>query len=247
MENHPLSGSREAQNLPPSYRGPRADILLELKRAPGLTARDLGDRLGLSLNAVRHHLKELEAEQVIEYRREQRGVGAPAFAYLLTPAGEGLFPRRYEALVTEVLARLQDPAGRSALLDAVEARYAALARRLEAELADAPAEERVARVTRILTDEGYMAEWAQAGDRLTLREHNCAIHAAAEQVPEICDAEARFLSQVLGGQVERRSHILTGCGSCEYSIHIPGAPSAPVPIGRRGPAASSGSGPGPVA
>ena len=55
-------------------------LLVALKRAGSLTARELGDQLGLSSNAIRHHLKELEAEGVVRYRREQRGVGAPTFA-----------------------------------------------------------------------------------------------------------------------------------------------------------------------
>src|ERR1041384_2402465 len=62
---------------PPAHKGLRGQILLELKRAQPLTATELADKLGVSPNAVRHHLKELEAEQLIVYGREQRGVGAP--------------------------------------------------------------------------------------------------------------------------------------------------------------------------
>src|SRR4030095_9128934 len=58
--------------LPAAYHGPRGELLLELKRAGHLTARDLATKLGLSLNAVRHHLKELEAEGVVTSRRGQR-------------------------------------------------------------------------------------------------------------------------------------------------------------------------------
>ena len=223
----------QASGLPSTYRGPRGDILMELKLRPRLTAKELAERLGLSLNAVRHHLKELEAEDLIAYDREQRGVGAPVFTYGLSPSGERLFPRRYETLVTDVLAGLADSAGRSAVVGAMEDRYATLTRRLLADLADASAEERVARVTRILTEEGYMAEFVQSEGTLTLKEHNCAIRAAAEKFPEICEAEARFLSQVLVADVERRSHILTGCGSCDYSIHFPGTAEAPVPLMHR--------------
>ena len=79
-----------------AHKGLRGQILLELKRAQPLTATELAEKLGVSPNAVRHHLKELEAERLIVYGREQRGVGAPTFAYRLSGDGEGLFPRRYE-------------------------------------------------------------------------------------------------------------------------------------------------------
>ena len=62
-----------------AHKGVRRDIVLALKREQPLGARDLADRLRVSPNAVRHHLKELEAEGLIGYRREQRGVGAPTF------------------------------------------------------------------------------------------------------------------------------------------------------------------------
>src|SRR5947208_3396729 len=58
-----------------AHKGLRGQILLELKRAQPLTARDLAGKLRVSPNAIRHHLKELEAEQLIAYGRDQRGAG----------------------------------------------------------------------------------------------------------------------------------------------------------------------------
>jgi predicted ArsR family transcriptional regulator len=70
-----------------------------------------------------------------------------------------------------------------------------------------------------------MAEAKASSDGGTLIEHNCAVQAVAERFPEICAAEARFLSAVLGAEVERQEHILSGCSACEYRVHF----SAPVP------------------
>src|SRR2546426_8152737 len=94
----------------PAHKGLRGEVLLELKRAQPRTAKQLADTLGVSPNAVRHHLKELEAESLIAYGREQRGVGAPTFAYRLSAAGEALFPRAYEATLTELLERVTEKA-----------------------------------------------------------------------------------------------------------------------------------------
>jgi len=122
----PIAHLRAAAALPVGYKGPRASILVELKLAPGLTAKDLSGRLGLSLNAIRHHLKELEVDGLLEHEREQRGVGAPVFAYRLSQAGERIFPRRYESALTDVLETLVEREGREAVVGALEARYAAL-------------------------------------------------------------------------------------------------------------------------
>jgi DeoR family suf operon transcriptional repressor len=196
---------------------------MELKRSDPLTAKQLAGKLGLSLNAVRHHLKELEAERLVEYERQHRGVGAPAFAYRLSVAGQSLFPRRYETTLTELLDYVVQREGRASAVAVLEARYHALARRLQSELAGATPAERMAAVARLLSEEGYMAEGTISAGAGTLIEHNCAIQAVAERFPEICVAEARFLATVLGAEVDRHEHILSGCSACEYRVRFSGA------------------------
>ena len=219
----PSAGSAPV-SLPLSLRGARGPVLIELKRAQRLTAKELATKLGVSLNAVRHHLKELEAEALVEYERQHRGVGAPAFAYRLSAAGEALFPRRYEATLTELLDHVVEREGRATAVAVLEARYEALTRRLQEELAGATPAQRMAAVTQLLSDEGYMAEGTASGPRRgTLIEHNCAIQAVAERFPEICAAEARFLAAALGAEVDRQEHILSGCSACEYRVRFSAA------------------------
>lgn len=206
---------------PPGQRGPRGEILVELKRAQPLTARDLAGKLGVSLNAVRHHIKELEAEGLVAYARQHRGVGAPAFAYRLTPMGEGLFPRRYEATLLQFLDHIVEREGRDAAVRVLEAHFAGLAQRLRSETAGLGPARRLEVVAQVLADEGYMAEAGAGADSIgTLTEHNCAIQSVAERFPELCAAEARFLEEVLGAPVNRRAHILGGCGACEYHVRF---------------------------
>src|SRR2546422_9897287 len=109
-----------------AHKGLRGQVLLELKRAQPLTAKELAEKLRVSPNAIRHHLKELEAEQLIAYGRQQRGVGAPTFAYRLSPEGESLFPRQYERALTDVLERLAEKAGRETAAEIFREHYADL-------------------------------------------------------------------------------------------------------------------------
>jgi DeoR family suf operon transcriptional repressor len=201
-------------------QGLRGGILVELKRSQRSTARELATKLNVSLNAIRHHLKELEAQGMVEYERRIQGVGAPAFAYRLTAAAETLFPRRYEATLNELLDHVVEREGRAAAVSVLEARYATLTRRLQLELEGVPPVERLVAVARLLTQEGYMAEASSSTESGTLVEHNCAIQAVAERFPEICAAEARFLAAVLGADVDRHGHILSGCSACEYRVRF---------------------------
>lgn len=210
-------------SLPLGQKGQRGAVLVQLKRGQRLSAKDLAGRLGVSLNAVRHHLKELEAEGLVGYEREHRGVGAPAFLYSLSPAGEALFPRRYEETLTALLDRIVEREGREAAVELLEAQVAGLAGRLRAELESTPPEQRLQAVARLRSEQGYMAEAAGSDGAGVLTEHNCAIQSVAQRFPEICAAEARFLAEVLGAEVERREHILSGCPACEYHVRFKGS------------------------
>jgi DeoR family suf operon transcriptional repressor len=214
-------------SLPLGHRGIRGAILVELKKAQRLTTRELAATLGTSLNTVRHHLKELEDQELVEYERQHRGVGAPTFAYRLTQAGEALFPRRYEATLNGLLKDLVDRHGRAGVVALLEARYSTMAQRLQNELAGASPTERLQAVTRLLSEDGYMAEASFSTSTSTLIEHNCAIQAVAEQFPEICAAEAKFLGAVLGAEVQRERHILNGCSACEYRVRFASPALAP--------------------
>jgi DeoR family suf operon transcriptional repressor len=202
----------------PAHKGLRGDVLRELKRSQPLTAKDLAEKLGVSANAIRHHLKELEAESLVTYGREQRGVGAPTFAYRLSSQGEALFPKRYEQTLNDLLNRVAERQGRAATAAMLEDLYADLTRRLQAELVGVAPEARLTAVARVLSDAGYMAESDTAGGAFRLAEHNCAIKSVAERFPEVCAAEAKFLQTVLAATVERTAHIVDGCNACEYAI-----------------------------
>jgi DeoR family suf operon transcriptional repressor len=203
------------------YGGLRGTILVELKRSQGLTAKELAARAGVSLNAVRHHIKGLEAERLIAYERLHRGVGAPPFAYRLTSGGHALFPRRYEAALAEILDHVEERQGRSAAVALLEARYERLTEQLQQELGGTDSTHKLLAVAHLLSDDGYMAEASSAADGSgTLIQHNCAIQSVAERFPEICAAEARFLAAVLGGDVQREHHILAGCSACEYRVRF---------------------------
>lgn len=173
----------------------------------------------MSLNAVRHHLKELEVSSLVVHERSYGSVGAPAFLYSLSESGEAMFPHRYQQALTQLLDHLVAREGRAAAVSLLESRFRDVTLQLCEELEGAPLSERVAALSRFLSDEGYMPEWHGSGEgERSLVEHNCPIRAVAERFPEICAAEARFLAEVLGAAVQRTSHMVEGCGSCEYHV-----------------------------
>jgi predicted ArsR family transcriptional regulator len=107
----------------------------------------------------------------------------------------------------------------------LESYFGLLAGRMRSELEGMPATERPGALARLLSEEGYMAEvqvreGPAGGAEVVLTEHNCPIPAIAGRFPEMCAAEARYLADVLGAEVERTGHILSGCPACEYRVRL---------------------------
>jgi DeoR family suf operon transcriptional repressor len=187
--------------------------------AQPLTAKELADRFGVTPNALRRHLKELEHEGKVRYQSEIRGVGGPVFAFSLTEAGEALFPKAYEDTLAEVLDLVRQQHGDEGLLQLFERRWDEIAAVARPELEQLPVDQRAARLAALLTSLGYMAEAHPVSGTLpVLTEHNCAIRLVAERFPEVCAAEQRFIADLLGQPVTRQAHIAKGANCCEYCI-----------------------------
>ena len=224
--------------IPPGYRGMRGDILVALKKAQPLTIKELAEQFGVTPNALRRHLKELEAEGVVRYARRIHGVGGPVFAYSLSDAGESLFPRAYDSALGEVLELVRQQQGDEGVVQLFRRRWDVIGTALKPELARLPFEQRAGRLAELLTSLGYMAEARSAVSSATvptLTEHNCAIRLIAERFPEVCAAEERFIADVLGVPVTRHAHIAKGANCCEYcigetSVRTQGAPIEEQPV-----------------
>ena len=198
----------------------RADVLIAVKKAQPVSASDLAAEFGLTTNAVRRHLKELETAGLVRCVREVRGVGAPTLGYSLTPAGEALFPRAYESTLTTLLDAVREQSGADGIVELFRAQWERVAGGAKEELSALPLAERTQLLAELLTSHGYMAESGAApnGDDALIREHNCVLRAVAERFPEVCVAEERFLAEFLGAVVERRKHIASGASCCEYCV-----------------------------
>jgi DeoR family suf operon transcriptional repressor len=204
------------------FRGLQRRLLVALKKRQPITVKELAEEFKITGNALRRHLKALEAAGVVQYRREVRGVGGPTFAYALTEAGETLFPRAYAGPLAEALEIVRDQQGIDAVVSVFRKEWSALADEVRARIASLPLARRAELVAELRTSQGYMADATSTGPgEAVIREHNCAIREVAERFPEVCNAEARFFAELLGASVEREAHILTGCNACQYRVRIP--------------------------
>jgi len=197
----------------------RRALLTAIKQSGEASAEQLAGEVGVTVGAVRQQLVSLEAEGLIAHRDERPGPGRPRRRYCLTPAAEALWPKRYGQLANQLLGFVEQDSpdlierifGRSR-----DDRVQRTAARLEG-LAFA---DRVRELTRILDEDGYLAECEPAGDGSWLVvEHNCAILDVATRYGAACSSELAFLRAVMPDTaVERVRHKMAGDFVCAYEL-----------------------------
>jgi predicted ArsR family transcriptional regulator len=204
-----------------------------------LTAAALAERLQLSPAAIRRHLDALVADgsfaevQPRVSALRPRGRGRPARTYALTDAGRARFGHAYDDLASTALRYLRDTGGEAAVLAFAEHRARTLADRIEARLdsdrTGAGTASQAALVAEVLTEEGYAASAAPAGQGTQICQHHCPVAHVAAEFPELCEAETRALAEAMGTYVQRLATIAHGDGVC--TTHVPaGRNSRPTKI-----------------
>ena len=198
----------------------RRAIVVALKRNGSMRAQDLAEQLGITVAAVRQQLVRLSEDELVTYESDPEGRGRPSHSYTLTPAAEMLFPKRYGDLTTELLGYLGGPDS-DEVTELFEHRRRRRLAGAEARLAQMSLDEQVAELTRILDEDGYLADVEHLEDggwRIT--EHNCAILSVATGFRQACSSEIAFIRDALpGARVERVAHLMDGAHVCAYEVH----------------------------
>ena len=210
------------------------DRLTELLLQGGAaTATELGSALGLSPAGIRRHLDAMLADGLVESRerreRGRRGRGRPARVFTLTDTARAAMPHTYDGLASAALRWIAEHDGPESVSAFAAAQVAALEERCRSamsEAGDAPLA-RAEALARALTAEGYAAGASAIASGGQLCQHHCPVAHVAAEFPQLCEAETRVISRLVGTHVQRLATIANGDGVC--TTHIP----APVTTGTR--------------
>jgi len=197
----------------------RAEILQLLRRTGQMTAAELSEALNIGAVGVRQHLALLDRDGLVHTAGVRRGVGRPSHLYALTAQAETLFPKRYDRLLLDALAFVEQQGGAPALDQLFAARRLQLFEQLAPRLAGKPRSAQVAELAAALTEQGYMCEFRQLADgSFELTEHNCPVDCVARDYPQACEHELKLYEEVLHAPVTREDVIAQGANCCRYRI-----------------------------
>jgi predicted ArsR family transcriptional regulator len=178
----------------------RGKLLLLLCRGPR-TVNELTAELGITDNAVRAQLANLQQTGLVRQVGLRPGTRKPHVDYELTPQARDLFPQAHEpvlrALVDVLRERLPERESRALMKEAARRLLAPCTVNLRERKPAARADELVRRVKALAP--GLSLEEAQ--DHYRVRACACPLASVTATHPEVCTVLAEVLSELLGTKV----------------------------------------------
>ena len=231
--------------LPMESDGTTRRRVLELVAADGpVTAADLASALGLTSAAVRRHLGLLEDDGKIAVHEAASATGRrgrPARRYVVTSGGQSELSGGYGEIAAQVLRYLRDAVGPHAVAGFAAQRYDAVVRRYAPQLTASDPAGRAEQLAELLAADGYAASVRPvSGHRpelaalptIQLCQGHCPVQHVAEEFGELCEAEARAFSRLLGTHVQRLATIAGGAHACVTNIPLALNRQTPTPAAR---------------
>jgi predicted ArsR family transcriptional regulator len=215
----------------------RKSILETLKRDGKAAIADLAGHLGMSGEAVRQQLLQLQREGWVEAVRDEaheKRSGRPAAHYRLTAAGDHLFPKNYDELGIALLDAVASRLGPDALSRVLAGMTEERVKVWEQRLAGKSLHEKLQALTALYDPQGAngsaYAHVEDGANGLQLVEQNCPYLNVAKERPAICSVSVSLLSQLLGVEVVREERFQDGDGRCVFRVYE----DRPIPEDQRG-------------
>lgn len=170
--------------------------IIALLRGSTQTVSDLSQKLDLTDNAVRAHLATLERDGLVQQSGLQPGPRKPHFTYDLSSDAEQLFPKSYDAILSQLLVVLQEKLPD----DVTESFLREVGSRLAAERAlpkSANLEQRIQAVLQIFQDLGGMAVLEKHNDTMVIRGASCPLGAVSAHHHQVCQMAETLIEEII--------------------------------------------------
>ncbi|MEN0130034.1 MAG: helix-turn-helix domain-containing protein [Brevundimonas sp.] len=206
--------------------GTRQRVLQLVASSGPVAAPEIAARLDLTPAAIRRHLGVLEqTEQIAVHEQTGRGParrGRPARRYVATNQGQAALSHTYSELAADALRFLAETGGASAVEAFAERRVSELEQRLSQPGLEGSTTERVHALADALSADGYAASArpVPGGHAVQLCQGHCPVQDVAHEFPQLCEAEARAFSRLLGVHVQRLATLASGGHVCTTNIPV---------------------------
>jgi len=197
------------------------ELLEFLRRKGPASAEAIAAELGVTANAVRQHLTNLERDALVTSAAVHNKRGRPSLEFSLTDRADGAFPKRYGQLATMVLTELQSVSGPEALDDLfrrIALRYSETMRR---GMDGLDFGEKLKRLLGWINRAGTLAEAEETDDGIRVSIYNCPFRNTALKYPQVCTITPHLMVELLDVEVSQTNSIHRQDPFCSFVIKRP--------------------------
>jgi predicted ArsR family transcriptional regulator len=205
-------------------RSTRMEVLELLRRRGQASAEAMAADLGVTPNAVRQHLTNLEREGFVRSEPLRAKRGRPSLLFSLTDRADSVFPKRYGQLATMLLQELREIGGDEALDDLFARVASRHAKVIGHEIEGLEFDEKLERVVAWIRRAGTLAEETETEEGVKVTIHNCPFRNTALKFPQVCTITPHLFSQLLGTGVSQSDSIHRRDPYCSFVVQRPPNP-----------------------
>jgi predicted ArsR family transcriptional regulator len=185
----------------------RERIARAMKLKDALTVREISASLGVTFEAARKTLAEMQREGMAEHTSVATGRGRPAKKWALTPLGEKLLPTKTSELLSQMLGEISS------------SKNQIFSKRLFAEMADSKAQkilDSASTANDEARDNDEFVSIEKIDGQTAVVEKNCPFIDVSLDHPSICSLTTNVIGQVSGKKVKRAKSFQAGDGMCVF-------------------------------
>ena len=205
-------------SAPASTRDAVLSLLLERGEED---AGNLAGAIGISVQAMRRHLRSLADGGLVCASSNASGPGRPSNRWCLTDQGRAQFPDGSDRFALGLLDSMRSHLPEATVRQLLNQQAESKASQYRESLGDASLEARLEHLARLRRDEGYVTVCSRDDDGVSwrLEEAHCSVQRIAEEFPAVCDQELLLIRQTVPDcRVERVHWRLEGGHACGFRI-----------------------------
>ena len=202
----------------------REGVLSLLLRHGEVSAMNLAENIGISVQAMRRHLRSLKNDGLVRCSSISDGPGRPSKLWQLTDLGHNCFNNGNgsEKLAIDLLASIQANLSEDDMKEAFNLQTIQQASDYRRIIGLGPLNVRLQKLIDLRKKEGYLADLQVSQDGLAcyVNAFYCSIRNVAEQYPVLCDQELLLMRHVFPDcEVDRVQWRLESGHACGFQIN----------------------------
>ncbi len=172
------------------------------------SASKLAETLGISVQAMRRHLRNLEEDGLVKSNQIPLGPGRPSNVWQLTSQGENTFNKGNAQFALDLLNSVKRTCQEESFEKILGDHATEKARKYRNKIGSGSLKQRIEKLLSIRQSEGYLGECRKdkEGKGWLINEFHCSIKEIAMEHPGICDQELTLIRLTFPDCEVNRTH-----------------------------------------